>query len=56
VTKYLPDNSEIKGESQRTSIKYDQLVYAVGAENQTFGIPGVREHACFLKVRRPSGA
>ena len=24
-------------------------MYAVGAENQTFGIKGVKEHACFLK-------
>lgn len=32
-----------------TEIAYDYLVYAVGAENQTFGIKGVKEHACFLK-------
>jgi NADH dehydrogenase FAD-containing subunit len=25
------------------------LVYAVGAETQTFGIKGVKEHACFMK-------
>jgi NADH:ubiquinone reductase (non-electrogenic) len=31
------------------TIPYDYLVYAVGAENQTFGIQGVKEHACFLK-------
>jgi NADH:ubiquinone reductase (non-electrogenic) len=28
---------------------YDLLVIAVGADANTFGIPGVREHACFLK-------
>lgn len=28
---------------------YDVLVVGVGAENNTFGIPGVREHCCFLK-------
>ncbi len=28
---------------------YDELVIAVGAHNQTFGIPGVAEHASFLK-------
>ncbi|KAF8201148.1 pyridine nucleotide-disulfide oxidoreductase-domain-containing protein [Mycena galopus ATCC 62051] len=28
---------------------YDYLVYAVGAEVQTFGIPGVTENACFMK-------
>lgn len=43
------DNSEIKGEVAGTEIGYDYLVYAVGAENQTFGIKGVNEHACFLK-------
>jgi NADH:ubiquinone reductase (non-electrogenic) len=32
-----------------TTIPYDYLVYAVGAETQTFGIPGVKEHACFMK-------
>ncbi|GAA6045815.1 External NADH-ubiquinone oxidoreductase 1, mitochondrial [Rhodotorula toruloides] len=43
------DNSEIKGEVDGTEISYDYLVYAVGAENQTFGIKGVKENACFLK-------
>lgn len=32
-----------------TTIPYDYMVYAVGAEVQTFGIPGVKEHACFMK-------
>ncbi|KAF8730589.1 hypothetical protein AX14_005430 [Amanita brunnescens Koide BX004] len=43
------DNSEIKGEVSRKTIAYDHLVYAVGAEVQTFNIPGVKEHACFMK-------
>jgi NADH:ubiquinone reductase (non-electrogenic) len=43
------DNSEIKGEIYSTTIPYDYLVYAVGAEVQTFNIPGVKEHACFMK-------
>lgn len=30
-------------------IKYDYLVCAVGAEPNTFGIPGVKEHGHFLK-------
>ncbi|THH18896.1 hypothetical protein EW146_g2185 [Bondarzewia mesenterica] len=30
-------------------IKYDKLVVAVGAYSQTFGIPGVKENAKFLK-------
>ncbi|CAE7190752.1 unnamed protein product [Rhizoctonia solani] len=43
------DNSPVKGGVNSTTIPYDYLVYAVGAETQTFGIPGVREHACFMK-------
>ncbi|KAM0754869.1 putative NADH dehydrogenase [Meredithblackwellia eburnea MCA 4105] len=43
------DTSEIKGAVTGTEIGYDYLVYAIGAENQTFGIKGVRENACFLK-------
>lgn len=43
------DNSEIQGSSSTVTVAYDYLVYAVGCENQTFGIKGVTEHACFLK-------
>lgn len=43
------DNSEIKGAIFETEIPYDMLVIGVGAENATFGIPGVRDHSCFLK-------
>ncbi|KAF7324740.1 Mitochondrial external NADH dehydrogenase [Mycena kentingensis (nom. inval.)] len=43
------DNSDIQGAVSSTTIPYDYLVYAVGAETQTFGIPGVQEHACFMK-------
>lgn len=43
------DTSDIKGETTSTTIPYDYLVYGIGAENATFGIPGVKEHACFLK-------
>ena len=32
-------------------VPYDVLVIGVGAEPNTFGIPGVKEHAYFLKVR-----
>ncbi|QUC23645.1 uncharacterized protein UV8b_07886 [Ustilaginoidea virens] len=45
----IVDNSEIKGATSETEIPYDMLVVGVGAENATFGIPGVREHSCFLK-------
>ncbi|KAH0441474.1 alternative nadh-dehydrogenase [Colletotrichum kahawae] len=43
------DNSEIKGSMSETQVSYDLLVVGVGAENATFGIPGVRENSCFLK-------
>ena len=45
----VDDNSEIKGAVFSQTIPYDYLVVACGSENATFGIPGVREHACFLK-------
>ena len=45
----ISDNSEIKAEVGETTIPYDYLVVNVGAANQTFGIKGVAEHACFLK-------
>ncbi|PVG04662.1 FAD/NAD(P)-binding domain-containing protein [Serendipita vermifera] len=35
--------------SKAFKVKYDKLVLAVGAHTQTFNIPGVREHAHFLK-------
>jgi NADH dehydrogenase FAD-containing subunit len=31
------------------TVPYDKLVIAVGAYSQTFGVPGVREHANFLR-------
>ncbi len=34
------------------SLAYDKLIVAVGAINNTFGIPGVRDHAFFLKELR----
>ncbi|KAI8908392.1 hypothetical protein EDD86DRAFT_191652 [Gorgonomyces haynaldii] len=45
----VKDNSEITGAVDSQTIPYDYLVVACGAENATFGIEGVREHACFLK-------
>ena len=35
-------------------LSYDKLVIAVGAEPNTFGIPGVKEHALFLKEAEDS--
>lgn len=46
---YVRDDSEVKGDSMDSVIDFDMLVVGVGAENATFGIPGVKEHACFLK-------
>lgn len=46
---YINDDSEIKGDVRATEVPFDMLVVGVGAENATFGIPGVREHGLFLK-------
>ncbi|KAI0300101.1 NADH dehydrogenase [Multifurca ochricompacta] len=43
------DETEVQGEVSSTTIPFDYLVYAVGAQTQTFGIPGVKEHASFMK-------
>ncbi|KAM9972776.1 hypothetical protein ACTFIR_012145 [Dictyostelium discoideum] len=43
------DNSAVKGEVSEFELEYDHLIVGVGADNQTFGIPGVKENACFLK-------
>ncbi|KAI9882022.1 MAG: External alternative NADH-ubiquinone oxidoreductase mitochondrial [Watsoniomyces obsoletus] len=45
----IVDESEVKGDVMSTEVPFDLLVVSVGAENATFGIPGVREHSCFLK-------
>ncbi|KAH9885261.1 FAD/NAD-P-binding domain-containing protein [Cubamyces lactineus] len=39
----VPENSE------KFQLTYDKLVIAVGAYSQTFNVPGVKEHAHFLK-------
>ena len=43
------DASDIKGDVNQQTIPFDYLVVGVGAQNSTFGIPGVEQHACFLK-------
>jgi NADH:ubiquinone reductase (non-electrogenic) len=45
----LSDISGIRGMAHDAVIPYDYLVVAVGAETQTFGIPGVQENAIFMK-------
>ncbi|KAF7545707.1 hypothetical protein G7046_g9502 [Stylonectria norvegica] len=37
----------VKGEE--FEVPYDKLVVAVGCYSQTFGVEGVKEHACFLR-------
>lgn len=49
VAHWQTDETEVQGEVSSTTIPFDYLIYAVGAETQTFGIPGVKEHACFMK-------
>ncbi|KAK2745245.1 NADH:ubiquinone oxidoreductase [Myotisia sp. PD_48] len=46
---HIADESEIKGDTSHTEVPFDLLVVGVGAQNATFGIPGVKEHSCFLK-------
>ena len=42
--------TDIRGE--KIQLGYDYLVLAVGAEPATFNIPGVKENAMFMKVRK----
>jgi NADH dehydrogenase len=42
-------NQRSKKKGQVFDLKYDKLVVAVGCWSQTFGTPGVRENAFFLK-------
>lgn len=37
------------GEGSRFKVKFDKIVIGVGAYSQTFGVPGVKENAFFLK-------
>lgn len=41
--------TENREEADTKEIPFDYLVVGVGAQNSTFGIPGVQDHACFLK-------
>ncbi len=53
VAQSMTSSSRAIKDSTRTrpafDMAYDKLVVAVGAENNTFGTPGVYEHAHFLK-------
>jgi NADH:ubiquinone reductase (non-electrogenic) len=48
---YATTDSE---EGMALELSYDKLVVAVGAQPNTFGIPGVQEHALFLKEAEDS--
>ncbi|KAG9287047.1 hypothetical protein G9A89_023011 [Geosiphon pyriformis] len=41
--------SNLEDKRDKFTVPYDTLVIAVGANSNTFGIPGVGEHALFLK-------
>ncbi|KAH9929024.1 FAD/NAD-P-binding domain-containing protein [Epithele typhae] len=41
--------TKVSANSDKFELTYDKLVIAVGAYNQTFNVPGVKEHAYFLK-------
>ena len=43
------DESAVKSSTPEFDVAYDKLLVAVGAPCNTFGTPGVREHAKFLK-------
>ncbi|KAH9848660.1 pyridine nucleotide-disulfide oxidoreductase-domain-containing protein [Lenzites betulinus] len=47
--------SAVEGSSQKFQLTYDKLVIAVGAYSQTFNVPGVKEHAYFLKTSATHG-
>lgn len=53
VTEIVPEDKYIKVQADATqrsySVKYDTLVLACGSRPLTFGLPGVEEHAFFLK-------
>lgn len=50
----FPPYSREQGNPDTFSLEYDRLVIGVGADTNDFGIPGVKEHAYFLKVTRVS--
>ena len=45
----LVQDSSTPDDPTTQTVKYDYLVVACGAQNATFGVPGVTENACFLK-------
>ncbi|KXS09239.1 FAD/NAD(P)-binding domain-containing protein [Gonapodya prolifera JEL478] len=49
TVKSRQESLELIDKATDASLPYDYLVVGVGAQNATFGIPGVGEHANFLK-------
>lgn len=45
-----PDVGHLASKSEDFTIEYDKLVLAPGCEIQTFGTPGAKEHALFLRT------
>jgi NADH dehydrogenase FAD-containing subunit len=43
------ENLAVSRKGRLFDLEYDKLVVAVGCYSQTFGVPGVKEHALFLK-------
>ncbi|KAG8216138.1 NDE1, mitochondrial external NADH dehydrogenase [Butyriboletus roseoflavus] len=48
--------TQFPGTGTLFTLRYDKLVIAVGAYSQTFGVPGVKEYAHFLKDVRDARA
>ncbi|KAH7909184.1 FAD/NAD(P)-binding domain-containing protein [Hygrophoropsis aurantiaca] len=48
--------TQFPGTGTSFKLRYDKLVIAVGAYSQTFNVPGVKEHAHFLKDVRDARA
>ncbi|KIJ64782.1 hypothetical protein HYDPIDRAFT_187657 [Hydnomerulius pinastri MD-312] len=48
--------TQFPGTGTAFTLRYDKLVIAVGAYSQTFNVPGVKEHAHFLKDVRDARA
>ncbi|KAJ7216517.1 hypothetical protein GGX14DRAFT_358582 [Mycena pura] len=44
-----PTTTQLPGTGTSFTLHWDKLVLAAGAYSQTFGVPGVKEHAHFLK-------
>src|SRR6185312_16387580 len=49
LTNTIHCTSNLERKRDKFAIEFDNLVIAVGANSNTFGIPGVGDHALFLK-------